>query len=209
MSGPQYGFLPGMAQPAKAASRPEHHSRPDELKHRSGASKLSARHRRKNRQKKTSKADKRNKSRSKAGSHEHRKTKKKTSKKDQGSFKGKKTNVKSPRKRHKNSLVVDKTQADEAVSKHSELKGRSTVESQEKDPELAEEIKALLAGGVANKEQCQEERAMEGAYTLFERTAAPNRPAVVVEPTLNVTCKGQPINASAPQRRFDSRVERG
>ncbi|RCN39035.1 hypothetical protein ANCCAN_15045 [Ancylostoma caninum] len=137
-------------------------------------------------------------------SFQHRKTRKKTSTRDQG----KKPNVKSSKKRHKDSLVVDKTQADEAVSKHSEVKGRSAVESVEKDPELAEEIKALLAGGVANKEQCQEERAMEGAYTLFERTAAPNRPAVVVEPPLTVTCEGKPINASAPQRRIDSRVER-
>ncbi|VDK65917.1 unnamed protein product [Cylicostephanus goldi] len=57
------------------------------------------------------------------------------------------------------------------------------------------------------KKDCEKARAMEREYTLFEKTAAPTRPALVVEPPLNITCHGKPINASVVRRSGDSRVE--
>ncbi|CAJ0608625.1 unnamed protein product [Cylicocyclus nassatus] len=60
------------------------------------------------------------------------------------------------------------------------------------------------------KKDCDIARAMEREYTLFEKTAAPTRPALVVEPPANITCDGKPINATAGRRveSRDSRVER-
>ncbi|EYC20135.1 hypothetical protein Y032_0022g465 [Ancylostoma ceylanicum] len=204
-----------MAESAKVASRIEHHSRSDELKHmNSGSKKTGSRHHRhrKHRPGKTSKVDKKSKLRSKLDA-QHKKTRKKTPKKEQACSL-KKTTVKSAKKRPKGSPVEDRTQQvneiASPVAEEGEVKEENSAKSQQKEKSIRNEsAKAHHQERIAQaKEYCQQERAMEGAYTLFERTAAPKRPAVVIEPPLNVTCEGKPINASAPQRRFDSRVER-